>query len=139
MIFKNQNEAAKLLADKIRNELNPTKTNSLLGFINPDSQQFSQTVSKNLGLNLEFLPKLLISNTNTNVLYFIIIDSGETRGQEYNEYTDILHKKHPNAQIIIAAPVIPQSEESMLKDCSDRLLTLHVESLFFSMSQFFQK
>jgi predicted phosphoribosyltransferase len=138
MIFKDQNETARLIADKIKDELSLTKENSILGYINPDSKNFCKTITNHLKLQSHYLPQIFSKKSTADIRYFLIIDNGDTRGQEYNEFTDLIHKTFPSCQIIIATPVIPQSEENILKDCSDRLLFLHIEPLFFSMSQFYE-
>ncbi|MGI5840770.1 MAG: hypothetical protein ACOX6N_00910 [Patescibacteria group bacterium] len=139
MIFKNTKESASLLSQKIAEELSLNSNNSLLCYINPDSKDFCQLVADSLKLNISFLPNTITGIDPKNTLYLLIIDNGDTRAVEYNEYTDILRKKIPETQIIIAAPVIAQSEEEILKNCSDRLIALHVEPYFFSVSQFYQK
>ncbi|MFA4826810.1 MAG: hypothetical protein WC596_00960 [Candidatus Shapirobacteria bacterium] len=133
MIFKNYSESASLLAQKIQSE---QLQNPMLVYIDHDDQPYCQLVAQNLNLPLSYLPDLISNLPATpNV---IILDSGQTSAQEYNEFTDIIRKKLPIVQITLAIPVIPTAEETTLKSLCDRLLTLHVEPLFFSIDQFYE-
>lgn len=133
MIFKNYSESASLLAQKIQSE---QLQNPMLVYIDHDDQPYCQLVAQNLNLPLSYLPDLISNLPATPNI--IILDSGQTSAQEYNEFTDIIRKKLPTAQITLAVPIVPASEENTFKTLCDRLLTLHVEPLFFSIDQFYE-
>jgi hypothetical protein len=133
MIFKNPAESASLLAQKIQSE---QLQNPMLVYIDQDDQAYCRLVAQNLNLPLSYLPDLISNLPSTSNL--IILDSGQTSAQEYNEFTDIIRKKLPTTQITLAIPIIPASEETTLKSLCDRLLTLHIEPLFFSIDQFYE-
>jgi predicted phosphoribosyltransferase len=138
MIFQNPIESAKLLAQKIIEEGIDIRK-SLLVYIDPEDQKYCQIIADELKQKLIFLPNLLI-DTQYQILdtkYLIIADSGNTRGVEYNEFTDKIRKEFPTLEIILAIPVIAQSEEEILKSNCDQLLTLGIEPLFFSINQFY--
>lgn len=138
MIFQNPTESAKLLAQKIiEEEIDLSK--SLLVYIDPDDKQYCQIIANELKTKLNFLPNLLLDTKYQilNTKYLIILDSGNTRGSEYNEFTDQIRKNFPTLEIVLAIPVIAQSEEETLKSNCDELLTLFVEPYFFSLDQFY--
>jgi len=130
MIFKNYSESAKLLADKIKEEgiVNPIFT-----FINPEAENYCKLISPNL---IEFS---VIRNLKFVIRNLIILDDGSTNSSEYNEFTDQIRKKYPETFIIIAIPVIPESEKSVLESAGDSLIYLHADPLFFSVNQFYQE
>ena len=127
MIFKNYSESAKLLADKIKEE---GIDNPVFTFINPDSEKYCQLVSPSV---ISF-NQLHLSSPST----LIILDDGSTKSLEYNEFTDQIRKKYPETFIVIAIPVIPESEKSTLESACDSLIYLHADPLFFSVNQFYQ-
>jgi predicted phosphoribosyltransferase len=136
MIFKSPKESAELLAQKIKEEdlSNPTLT-----YVTEDSFDFAMDVANVLNLRISNLSKLLLDTPTINVGHnLIIIDSGVVRGSEYTEYADKIRKTFPQTVITIAVPVIPQAEEAIFKSDCDRLVVLHTEPLFFSLSQFYQ-
>lgn len=133
MIFKNPAESASLLAQKIQSE---QLQNPMLVYIDRDDQAYCRLVAQNLNLPLSYLPDLISNLPATPNI--IILDSGQTSAQEYNEFTDIIRKKLSTTQITLAIPVIPTAEETTLKSLCDRLLTLHIEPLFFSIDQFYE-
>lgn len=131
MIFKNRADSANLLAQKIKEEIGADFT---LVYINPDSKDYSQLLATNLSVsaypfsnNLNFSHNLLIT------------DDGSTNAQEYNEFTDKIRKSFPQTKIIIAIPVIPESEKSILESNCDTLIYLHADPYFFSINQFYQE
>jgi hypothetical protein len=128
MIFKNYSESAQLLADKIKEEgiKNPVFT-----FINPDAESYCQLVSP---IIIPF-DKLHLPSPST----LVILDNGSTNAVEYNEFTDRIRKKYSETYIIIAVPVIPESEKSTLESACDSLIYLHADPLFFSINQFYQE
>jgi hypothetical protein len=127
MIFKNYLEAANLLTNKIKEEgiVKPVFT-----FINPDAKKFALLVSPNLINFSDFQP--------TSPSTLIILDNGSTNAVEYNEYTDRIHKNFPTTKIVIAIPVIPESEKAVLESVCDTLIYLHSDPYFFSVNQFFE-
>lgn len=136
MIFKNQSESASLLAQKINDE--GIAQSSLITYIDLDDKNYCQQIANNLSLKLEYLPDLIRDKFTFTLPNLIIADSGQTRGQEYNEFTDLIRKISPTIRIYLAIPVIPLSEEEVLKQACDSLITLHVEPLFFSLDQFYE-
>ncbi|MEK7527867.1 MAG: hypothetical protein AAB574_02530 [Patescibacteria group bacterium] len=132
MIFKSYSEAASLLAQKIHQE---NFSDISLVYINPESKTFAELVANQLNLSLILLsdPQYLILNTK----YLILIDIGSTNSVEYNEFTDKIRKTYPSTKIILAIPVIPESEKTTLESVCDTLIYLHSDPYFFSLSQFF--
>lgn len=129
MIFKNYSESAKLLADKIAEE---GITNPVFTFINPDAEKYCRLVSPGV---VPFAKLQLSSSPST----LIILDDGSTSAVEYNEFTDHIRETYPETNIIIAVPVIPESEKNTLESACDSLLYLHADPLFFSINQFYQE
>lgn len=127
MIFKNYSETATLLAQKIKDEFND---NFSLTFINPESEEFANKIGSILNTNL---------NELINPQNLIIIDNGLTPSVEYNEFTDQIRKKHPTTNLIIAIPIIPESEKEILSENCDTLLYLHSDPYFFSVDQFYEE
>jgi len=125
-IFKNSSEAALALKKLITDE-----SLSLATFtsINPDAIDFCQQVNHQLTPFPDIHPQG----------FLVIIDDGSTRASEFVNYTDSIRHQFPQTQIIIATPFVPQSEEAIFKNNCDRLLTLHVEALFFDINQFYQQ
>ncbi|MFA5828231.1 MAG: hypothetical protein WC841_02635 [Candidatus Shapirobacteria bacterium] len=136
MIFKNPSQSASLLAQKIIEE--GIAQSSLITYIDSDDKNYCQQIADNLSLKLEYLPNLIRDKFTFALPNLIIADSGQTRGQEYNEFTDLIRKIYPTIRIYLAIPVIPLSEEEVLKQACDSLITLHVEPLFFSLDQFYE-
>lgn len=136
MIFKNYSESATLLAQKIVEE--GIAKSSALTYIDTDDKNYCQLIADRLSLKLMYLPDLIKNKYSFTLPNLIIADSGQTRGQEYNEFTDLLRKTNPLLKIFIAIPVIPQSDEDFLKQTGDGLITLHTEPLFFSINQFYE-
>ena len=136
MIFKNLSESASLLAQKIKDE--EITTSSIITYIDPSDKDYCQQIADNLSMNLSYLPNLIKNKYSFPLPNLIIADSGQTRGQEYNEFTDLIRKINPKTKIYLAIPVIPLSEENFLKQTADSLITLHIEPLFFSISQFYK-
>lgn len=136
MIFKNPSESASLLAQKIIEE--GIAKSSLLTYIDSDDKNYCQLIANNLSLKLMYLPDLIKNKYSFTLPNIIIADSGQTRGQEYNEFTDLIRKNNPLVKIYLAIPVIPFSDEQFLKQTSDGLITLHIEPLFFSVDQFYE-
>jgi len=130
MIFKNEQESAKLLVAKIKEEF--PDISYLLTYIDQDSSVFANTIGK-----ASYLPDTL-SQIPATVSHLIITDRGNTRASEYVEFVDQLRKQHPQLFLIIAIPVIPQSEEKILQENCNSLLTLFIEPYFFSIDQFYQ-
>jgi len=127
MIFKNYSESAALLAQKIKENFG---NNFSLTFINSESEAFAKKVAENLGVDL-------IESINPQNL--IIVDNGSTVAVEYNEFTDEIRKTHPTTNIIIAIPIIPESEKETLSQNCDTLLYLHTDPYFFSLDQFYKQ
>lgn len=127
MIYKNYSETALLLAQKITENF---KNNFSLTFISSESKDFAQKVADNLGVKL-------VDTINPQNL--IIVDNGSTLAVEYDEFTDEIRKKHPTTKIIIAVPIIPESEINILSKNCDTLLYLHADPFFFSLEQFYQE
>lgn len=128
MIFKNYSESAQLLASKIAEE---GISKPVFTFINPDAQNYCHLVSPEL---IPFM-ELHLSSPST----LIILDDGSTSATEYNEFTDRIRKEYPETFIVIAIPVIPESEKNTLEAACDSLLYLHSEALFFNINQFYQE
>jgi len=126
MIFKSYSEAASLLANKIKEE---GIANPIFTYINPDAKKFALLISPNL---IDF-SRLNLPSPST----LVIIDNGSTNSIEYNEFTDIIRKSYPTTKIILAIPVIPESEKATLESVCDTLIYLHSDPYFFSLSQFF--
>jgi len=126
MIFKSYSEAASLLAQKIKEE---GITNPIFTYINPDAKSFALLVSPNL---IDF-PNLDLTSPST----LVIIDNGSTNSVEYNEFTDKTRKNYPTTKIVLAIPVIPESEKATLVSVCDTLIYLHSDPYFFSINQFF--
>ena len=133
MVFKNRAESAQLLSQRIREEVGADFT---LTYISPDSQAFAQFVAQNLNSKLTFFPNSRFANSL--IRKFIIIDDGSTSSQEYNEFTDKIRRASPQTKIIVAIPVIPESEKSQLEANCDTLLYLHADPYFFSINQFYE-
>lgn len=127
MIFKNYSESANLLAQKIAEE---GLANPIFTYINPDARNYCLLISPIL---VEF-QRLSFTIPST----LVILDNGSTNSVEYNEFTDRIRNKFPSTKIIIAIPVIPESEKAMLESVCDTLIYLHAEPLFFSINQFYQ-
>lgn len=127
-IFKNYSDSAQRLTDKIAEEGIATP---IFTYINPEAKGFCQLISP----GSTYFFDLRLSGPTT----LVFLDDGSTRASEFVEYTDQIRQKHPQIQIIIAIPVIPQSEEEIFKANCDCLLTLHIEPLFFSINQFYQE
>jgi len=125
MIFKNYSESASLLAQKIKENFDK---NFSLTFISQESADYAKKVAEYLNSDL---------NESLDPQNLIIIDDGSTLATEYNEYTDEIRKKHPTTNIIIAIPVIPESEKETLSENCDTLLYLHADPYFFSLNQFY--
>lgn len=136
IIFKNPSESASLLAQKIIEE--GIAKSSILTYIDSDNKDYCQLIANYLSLELMYLPELIKNKYSFTLQNLIIADSGQTRGQEYNEFTDLIRKNHPLVKIYLAIPIIPLSDEKFLKQTSDSLITLHVEPLFFSVDQFYE-
>lgn len=138
MIFQNLSESAKLLAQKIIEEGIDIQK-SILTYIDPDDQKYCEIIAYELKTKLNFLPDLILNTKHqiSNAKYLIIADSGNTRATEYIEFTDKIRKLFPTIKIILSIPVIPESEEKILKENCDQLLTLFVEPYFFSINQFY--
>lgn len=127
MIYKNYSETAHLLAKKITENF---ENNFSLTFISSESKDFAKKVADNLGVKL-------VDPINPQNL--IIVDNGSTLAVEYDEFTDEIRKKHPTTKIIIALPIIPDSEINILSKNCDTLLYLHADPFFFSLEQFYQE
>lgn len=138
MIFQNPTESAKLLAQKIIEE-GIDLSKSLLVYIDTEDQKYCQIIADELKIKLNFLPDLILNTQYLipNTKNIIIVDSGNTRGVEYNEFTDKIRSEFPTVDIVLAIPVIPESEEKILKQNCDELLTLYIEPYFFSINQFY--
>ncbi|MFA6518688.1 MAG: hypothetical protein WCV93_03530 [Candidatus Shapirobacteria bacterium] len=148
MVFKNRSESAQLLSQKIKEEIG---ADFALTYISPDSQSFAQLLANNLKTNPKFLPDLFSNSeakrspsqtdkfVDSLIRRFVIIDEGSTNSQEYNEFTDRIRKTFPQTKIIIAIPVIPESEKSQLEANCDTLIYLHADPYFFSINQFYQE
>jgi len=137
MIFKNYSESASLLAQKIAELMGDTKIPSQvtlskysLTFINFESENFAKKVAENLGTNL-------IESIQPQNL--VIIDDGSTVAVEYSEFINEIRKNHPTTRIILAIPIIPESEKEILLDNCDTLLYLHSDPYFFSLDQFYEE
>ena len=137
MIYKNYSETAQLLAQKIKEFMEEVETHDRaslpkysLTFINQESGPFAQKIAEILGTDL---------NDSTTPKNLIIIDNGATLAQEYNEFTDEIKKTHPSTNIIIAIPIIPESEKEILEKNCDTLLYLHADPYFFSLDQFYEE
>ena len=96
MIFKNFSESAQLLAQKIKAE--EIATSSIITYIDSDDKDYCQLIANNLSLDLLYLPDLIKNNYSFTLPNLIIADSGQTRGQEYNEFTDLLRKISPKTK-----------------------------------------
>ena len=128
MIFKNFSESAQLLANKIAvEEIN----HPIFTFINPDAKDYCLLISHNSTAALDLK---LPSPAN-----LVILDDGNTRAPEFSEYTARIRKNNPGTNIVIAIPVIPESEKEALKSACDSLIYLHSDPLFFSVNQFYQE
>ena len=127
-IFKNYSDSANQLSKLIADEqiVNPVFT-----YINPDAKNYCQLVCPESSYFFDLHPSLPAT--------IVILDDSSTRATEFIEFTDQIKQKYPAAQITIAVPVVPQSEEATFKANCDRLLTLHTEPLFFSINQFYQQ
>ncbi|MBU1130198.1 hypothetical protein KKE45_02650 [Patescibacteria group bacterium] len=137
MLFDNPLQAANQLSQKLKYEHLPP--NSLVTAITKKGEYFAKPISQNLNLKYNFLFSLFSAPNQllqTNSL--ILIDDGSTNAQEYNEYTDKIRKINPKIQIILAIPIIPTTEEKLLKKNCDRLIYLHSEKLFFDIKQFYK-
>lgn len=144
MIYKNYSETAKLLAEKIR-ELTDTNVETFcktslpnkiispkysLTFISSESEDFAKKVAEYLDTSLTEL---------VNPKNLIIIDNGATLAVEYNEFTNEIRKAHPTTKIILAIPIVPESEVDILSENCDTLLYLHADPYFFSLDQFYEE
>lgn len=135
-IFKNSSDAALALSKLILAE---NLSDPVFTFISPDAQNFCQLIVQQLHTSLVNFSDIFLKFTTSNFRSLIILDDASTRATEFIEFTDLARQKFPQSQIIVAIPFVPQSEESVFKNNSDRLLTLHVEPLFFSPGQFYQQ
>ena len=127
MIFKNYSDSARQLSDKIKVEgiVNPIFT-----YINPDAKSYCQLVTANPVSSLDLKLPTPAS--------LVILDDGNTRALEFSEFTDRIRKTNPQTNIIIAVPVIPESEKKTFESACDSLIFLHSDPLFFSVNQFYQ-
>jgi len=128
MTFKNYSESAKLLADKIKEE---GIANPIFTFINPDAASYCRLVTFN---PIAYADLQLPTPAN-----LVILDDGNTRASEFAPFTDRIRKIYPETNIIIAVPVIPESDIESLKSACDSLIYLHVDPYFFSVNQFYQQ
>jgi hypothetical protein len=128
MIFKNYSESAQLLANKIAEE---GINKPIFTCINPEVQNYCRLIAPNL------IPfnELHLPSPST----LVILDDGSTPASEFNEFTDRIRKEYLETFIVIAIPVIPESEKKTLESACDSLLYLHAEPLFFSINQFYQE
>ncbi len=127
-IFKNYSEAASALSNLLKSE---NLTTPIFTYINPDAQDFCQLIAPDT--------KPFFDVSFTKPATAVILDDGSTRANEFVEYTDQLRHLYPQNQIVIATPFVPESEEEIFKSNCDRLITLHVEPLFFDIHQFYQQ
>ncbi len=135
MIFQNPSHSAQLLSQKIKDE---NLTSVIPVSINPDAYHYCQMVCQNLGLTLTPLETIINQKQNIDSQHILLLDDGSTRVGEYPQFVDYLRQHFTTSNIIIAVPFIPKSEEDQFRGLSDSLLTLHIEPLFFSPSQFYQ-
>lgn len=127
-IFKNYSDSAAQLAQKITEE---GIAHPIFTYINPDAYQYCQKVNPSL---------VPFSNLNLSLAStLIILDDGSTSAVEYNEFTDRIHQQFSTTKVIIAIPVIPESEKPILQSACDTLIYLHADTLFFSVNQFYQE
>jgi hypothetical protein len=129
MIFKSYSESAQLLAARIAEE---GIANPIFTFINPDAANYCHLVSPQAVI----FDQLQLSPSPSTL---VILDDGSTPAAEYNEFTDRIRKNYPETYIVIAIPVIPESEKTTLESAGDSLLYLHADPLFFSINQFYQE
>lgn len=132
MIFQNLSHSAQLLAEKINSE---KLSDITLAYISPDALSFCQLVATNLRLPLTNLPQNI--NTLIPPSNLIIVDDGSTPASEFNEYTDRLKKAHPDLNLIIASPIVLETDIPLLQSVSDSLLYLTSSSYLFSLQQFY--
>lgn len=131
-------ESAKLLAKRIMEEGIDIQKSTFV-YIDPDDQNYCEIIASELKIKLNFFPNIILNTKQLipDIKNIIITDSGNTRATEYIEFTDKIRKLFPTTKIILAIPVIPESEEKLLKENCDQLLTLFVEPYFFSINQFY--
>ncbi|MCX6726659.1 MAG: hypothetical protein NTY75_02460 [Candidatus Shapirobacteria bacterium] len=127
-IFKNYSDSARQLFSRVKEE----SINPIFTYINPDAKNYCLLVSSHL---VEFSE---IRNLKFVIRNLVILDDGSTNSVEFNEYTDRIRESSPTTKIIIAIPVIPESEKATLESVCDTLIYLHAEPLFFSINQFYQ-
>lgn len=136
MIFQDKSDAIAQLIAKLKDESLPSHTQ--ITALTPEGELFAKPIATQLNFPYFFLPNLIASKLlilNSKLL--IIIDDGQVRVGEYPEFIDQLRLSQPSLEIIIAVPVIPQNEELQFKQLGDRLITLSIEPLFFSIDQFY--
>lgn len=129
MIYKNYSETAQLLSQKIQENFED-KNSYTITFINQESADFAKKIC-------EFLQTDLTESVHPKNL--IIVDNGSTLADEYNEFTDEIRKTHPTTKIILAIPIVPESEVEKLSENCDTLLYLHSDPYFFSLNQFYEE
>lgn len=128
MIFKNYSESARMLADKIKEE---GITNPVFTFINPDAESYCRLVT--------FNPIASASLNLPTPANLVILDDGNTRAPEFAEFANRVRKNYPETNIVIAVPVVPESDIDALKSACDSLIYLHADPYFFSVNQFYQE
>lgn len=125
-IFKNFSDSTSQLLTRIQEET----SGPVFTYINPEAKNYCSLISSDL---IDINNYSSIAPTT-----LVILDDGSTRVSEYIEYTDRIRNLFPTTKIIIAVPVIPESEKTQFESICDTLMYLHSEPLFFEINQFYQ-
>lgn len=127
MIFKNYSEAAELLRRKILEE---GIEQPVFTLISSQARDFCLLVDS----QLTDFAQLDLATTKT----LVILDDGSTPAFEYNEYTDRVRQASPTTKIVIATPIVLESDIPIFGSFCDSFLYLTSAPAIFSVNQFYQ-
>lgn len=130
MIFKNYSESASTLAKKILDSFPGANTVVCLDSSHPHLDQYRQKLS-------DFLKEHRQSSSDSNLL--IISDPGLNQFTHFEKPILELRKLYPRLKIVIALPVVSESQKAQFQSLCDSLIYLHSEPLFFSPNQFYEQ
>jgi predicted phosphoribosyltransferase len=130
MIFKNYSDSAQILAKKILDNFPGATIVVCLNSSHSHLDQYRQKLS-------DFLNKQRQTPVDSNLL--IISDPGLSQSADFEKPILALRKLYPRLKIIVAIPVIAESQKTHLQSLCDSLIYLHSETLFFSLNQFYEQ
>lgn len=130
MIFKNYSNSAQILAQKILDNFPGATIIVCLNSSHPHLNQYRQKLSN-------FLDEQRKTPVDSNLL--IISDPGLSQSADFEKPILALRKLYPRLKIVVAIPVIAESQKAHLQSLCDSLIYLHSEALFFSLNQFYEQ